>query len=190
MVSKHDFKQVHILSVHVSFWSLISWQNGLDCRLIAVSITRYILMHGLDKYLDSIPGNQSPYMKCPHVIWRQLFECVSTNHFHCHCWWCELKDEETWLEEPSQLVLDIIHNSGLDQSNKMKALSIILARSRDRCKKCNIYPSEVGFNDSNVSDSPEVSNQKEDLTMNWLSSHIKRLMYNEAQSSWLYTCKT
>ena len=72
MVNVYDLKQVFILFDLILLASLIWSQNGLDCGPIAVSITLYVLHNGPDVYLESIPGNQSPYVECPHLTRKVL----------------------------------------------------------------------------------------------------------------------
>ena len=123
-------------------------------------------------------------MECPHLIRKQLLDCVSENHFHCHRWWRELKDKEAWLEEPSDAVLDLIHNGGLDQSIQVTALKVMLARSRDRCNECSPHLMDTGtLQDAGNSDGSDGSDgsggsggsdHEEDPIMRKLSSRLKR----------------
>ena len=149
-----------------------------------MSITIYLLHNGPDTYLRSIPGNQTPYVECPHITRKLLLESVSRNLFDCHHWWQALKDTESWLEEPSDTVLDMIHDSGLDQSDEVIALNVILARSIDRCQACNPHFKEGHSLDSGYSNATDGSGASDgsggsedwwDPTMPWLPSYLRRL---------------
>ena len=48
------------------------------------------------------------------------------------------------MEEPSDAVLDLIHNDRLDQSIQVTALKVMLARSRDRCNECSPHLMDTG----------------------------------------------
>ncbi|KAF8129371.1 hypothetical protein EV363DRAFT_1169043 [Boletus edulis] len=160
-------------------------QNGLDCGPIAISITQYLLQNGPDAYLRSIPGTQSPYLECPHLTRRLLLECVSRTLFDCHRWWRALKETESWLEEPSDIVLDLIRNGGLEESNQVTSLNVMLARSRDRCQECKPHRKHRGdldgSGDSGDSDGSDGSggsggsSHQENSTMLRLPSYLKRL---------------
>lgn len=92
-----------------------------------------------------------------------------------------LKDTEPWLEEPSQAVLDVISNGGLDQMAHMTVLKVMLARASDRCQECN--PCSKGFDQvsspSSVSDHAGGSDDSErpdpDPNLPRLPSYLRRL---------------
>ena len=117
-------------------------------------------------------------MECPHITRKKLLESVSNNLFDCHRWWKALKEAEpSWLEEPSNAVLDIIHNGGLDESNQVTILKVMLARSRDRCQECNMH-SKHSLPESEGSDGSAGSSDSEDgkdPTMPRLPAYLRRL---------------
>ncbi|KAG8217040.1 hypothetical protein J3R82DRAFT_7369 [Butyriboletus roseoflavus] len=157
MVTAYDFKQ-----------------NGTDCGPIAVSTTLYLLHNGPDTYLKAIAGTQSTPAECAHLTRKKLLDSVSTNLFNCHRWWRTLKDTMEWLEEPSQAVLEVISNGGLDQSTDFTVLQVMLARVSDRCPVC--AQSSEDSREQLVSD-PDDSDGSEGLEPNLprLPSYLRRL---------------
>ena len=111
-------------------------------------------------------------------------ESVSKNLFDCHRWWREFKDTELWLEEPLDAVLDVIRDGGLDQSNQVIALKVMLARSSDRCQECNQHSKKSSHLDAVDSDGSDGSDGSggsggsdgsDDLSLPGLPSYLRRL---------------
>ncbi|KAH7889117.1 hypothetical protein F5I97DRAFT_1923652 [Phlebopus sp. FC_14] len=138
-------------------------QNGVDCGPVAVSIMVYLLHNGPEAYLESIPESRCPSVECSHVTRTLLLDTVSANLFDCHRWWQALKDTESWLEEPSDVVLDLIHNGGLDQSNQ--AISLV---------RCPQDDGDSGYSEGS-SGASEASDGDENPITSRLPAYLKRL---------------
>jgi hypothetical protein len=109
---------------------ILIFQNGIDCGAWAAWLVLDIIKNGLDRYQA-----RHWFLECPHVIRKNMLDCVLTHTYSCYQWW-KSEFHVDWAEQPSENAQRILAN-GIQSSRIQMNVQLMLSCAADHCKYCN-----------------------------------------------------